>query len=95
MTMAPIEVSDQCYQAIEEWLEDYYNTLPFRRIYEGGKLLGYKGFIKNFRLEVEEVISGVVDVRVVSRETGEVRLEQHFDKWIGLLQTPEKQGYLI
>lgn len=91
----PIEVSEACYRAVEEWLEDYYHTFPFNRIYEGGKPLGYKGFMNNFRLEVEEVISGVVEVRVVSRETGELKQKQSFDKWQGLLDTPEKQGHLL
>lgn len=91
----PLEVSSKCYRAIEEWLEDYYNTFPYKRIYENGEPLGYKGFMRNFALEVEEVISGVIEVRVVYRESGKVTNKQCFDMWIGLLQTPELQGYLL
>ncbi len=93
--MTPIEVSEKCYQSIEVWLEDYYQTFPFRRIYEGGVPIGYKGFIKNFNLEVEETIQGVVEVRVMSRETGEVKTSESFDMYHGILQTTEKQGYLL
>lgn len=91
----PIGVSEACYFAIEEWLEDYYRTFPFDRIYEGGRPLGYKGFMNNFDLEVEELIQGVVEVRVVSKETGEIKQKQSFDRWLGLLDTPEKQGHLL
>lgn len=91
----PIEVSTKCYQSIEEWLEEYYNTFPYKRIYENGERLGYKGFIRNFTLDVEEIIQGVVEVKVVYRDSGEVHYKECFDMWHGLLQTPEKQGYLL
>jgi hypothetical protein len=90
-----MEVSEGCYEAIEEWLEDYYDTFPFKRIYEGGVTLGYKGFINNFKLEVEEVISGVIEVRVVYRPNGDIRHKQSFDMWKGTIQTDELQGYLL
>lgn len=64
-----ISVTYECYVEIETWLEDIYNELPFKRIFENGKRLGYQGFIRNYRLEVEE--SGVsVEVRVVAIESG-------------------------
>lgn len=91
----PIVVSEACYAQIEEWLEDYYETFPFKRIYRNGVRLGYTGFIENFKLVIEEPIAGVVVVSVVSRETGIVKLTQAFDRWTGLLDTPELQGHLL
>ena len=89
------EVSSECYQAIEIWLEDFYETLPFKRIYEGGEILGYRGFMRNYDLTFEEVIPGVIVGKVTTTQTHKVMLQQFFDTISGLPGSSELQGHLI
>lgn len=72
-----IEISNRCYEDIEEWLEGVYGEYPFERIFMKGERLGYEGFIENFDLKVEKDGEDVI-VRVVSKQKGETRHEAVF-----------------
>jgi hypothetical protein len=87
-----IDISDDCYKDIEIWLEEIYKTYPFQRIFENGVRLGYKGFIRNFELSISEPLSGVVEVKVISKSSGDIRHLQTFDKNTGQIGMP---GHLL
>lgn len=93
--MYPIEVSKTCYLDIEEWLEEIYQSYPFHRIFRDGARLGYRGFIENHDLEVEEIMIGVIELRIISKTSREVRHVKTFDKNAGETYSGETQGNLF
>lgn len=62
-----ITVTPASYKAIEDALEDHWNTLPWRRIFTDGKRGGYEEVIKRFDLVCTEQ-GDCVNVKMVSKE---------------------------
>lgn len=77
--MEPIEVSKECYEAVDEYLESVYHEYPFERIIKGGKRLGYEGFMENFDLHIEDE-GAKINVSLVTKSGGEVKHSQRFEK---------------